>query len=506
MAPQQNSPPARPQLAVVVALLLLIAGAAILLCWLVRTQPASTQAGAASLDDCIADVAAGRPGAVARARAAANADWPAGLAAVAAMLDHDNWRVRAAGCELLAARRDGTLLALILPRASDADWRVREAAFGVLAPAPSDRPHRNTPLAERERVLLAWLAARDEAAEPPLLPELCELYASARHVEFGRPLIARCLRCHAGTEPKPPAAQQACAKCHPAVHQQWLASAHAQSLTHLHLTTIDPASRQAKAVDFGELRGIGCHECHPPPLPAAERAGRPSGPSPVSLPADAPRGSCALKRSRPADTAELCAPCHRHPYRQWRAWRAGDQPRRAIWPPGQLELHFRGDRRGCADCHMPPGRTPTGPGGRRDHGWAARRDHRLLAGGIDVRAEAEAVDGAADKPGRSARFVLTNLAGHDYPTGTRRRAVRLIVDRGAGAPVVLATLSPDRAGRRPDRFDPPLRPGEQRGLSWAAPPAAGTAPISYRLVYLRDHADPNAYRIEIVSGTVHAPR
>jgi hypothetical protein len=240
-----------------------------------------------ALADLIDELAAGHPGAVEAAKRAAAAEGPAAGPALAAMLHHAEPRVRAAACAILAGSPGEPWIAAVLPRASDTDWRVRMAAFEALSTARrlAEEPLRDTPLEERETVLLNWLDAHDAAAAAPLGPDLCELYAGDAAVEFGRPLAARCLACHAGTPPAPLAASEACGRCHAAIYEEWSGSAHAQSLSHLHLAGVNPETRQPEQMSFGEVRGMGCRECH---RPVAE----PSGP----LPRD--RGEVPARRPR----------------------------------------------------------------------------------------------------------------------------------------------------------------------------------------------------------------
>ena len=411
--------------------------------------------------------------------------------ALEAMLHHDEPRARAAACAVLAGRTDENRLAAILPRASDTDWRVRAAAFQALAAAGRLRgePLRDTPLDEREEILLAWMDARDPKAAAPLAPELCELYAGDRHVEFGRPLAARCLACHAGAEPAPFAASETCGRCHGRTWQEWSASAHAQSLSHLRLATVNPATRQPQQMDFGEVRGMGCRECHRPavepqaPIPR-ERAGL---------------TACPFRFRKEIAAADSCSRCHTSTAAEWRAWLAGPQPRLAVWPPGEVQADRRGDTRTCVDCHMPPGPMAADKT-EHVHAWAARRDVGRLQEGVAVRSEAEKGPGPFSASPQ-IRFRLINLSGHACPTGSRRRALRILAGPTGGEMRIVAELSPlagqacrgltaGRRGRLAPMGQPALAPGEAREFLIPAPAAAAT--VTIRLQYCRDVTDPAA--------------
>jgi len=425
----------------------------------------------------------GRPEALARARAAALAEWDTHRSRILDMLVHDHWRVRSGGCRILAQRNDPSLLPWLVPRASDHDWRVRDAAFGALdavRPLPTAAPMRNTPLDDRERVLLAWLDAHDAAAQTPLGPELCEVYANQPHLQFGRPLADRCLRCHAGAEPTPLGSNSRCAHCHGEVHAQWLRSAHARSLSHLALATVIPETGKVEWMTFDPVQGIGCLECHrvasPPEVPAT-LASRPTR-CPVRFRGDAP-------------AADACARCHASVDRQWRQWQQGPQPRKEAWPTGHVNMAYRGDTRRCVDCHMPR----TGEPGIRPHHWAARQSTPLLAQAVAVTITPLAREG--DR--RVIRLTLTNLTGHAFPTGSRRRAVKLFAGPETQQPLPeVVGLSPVRPGRRDTGLEPALGPGERRHYDIHVP--FHTAHVAYRLLYYRNVEDPNAYTIAFLAG------
>jgi hypothetical protein len=471
-------------------------------------SPAVDEKRPAALADLVAEIAAGRPEAVSQAKSAAARDWPAAAPVVWAMLGHDEPQVRAAACIILADHLDASGLAAVLPRASDADWRVRMAAFQALSAAQplGGEVLRDTPLDERETLLLQWLDAYDAKCGTAGLPsrglapatvstagqasratrlygtvlgsDLCELYAADRHLEFGRPLTDRCLACHAGAEPAPYAANDVCAGCHAAACGDWAASAHGQSLSHLRLATVNAATRQPEAMSFGEVRGIGCRECH-----RVEK--EPAAP----LSKDATGLAACPFRFRPDQKpADSCRRCHASTAAEWQTWLKGPQPRIATWPPGQIETDRSGDTRTCVDCHMPPdpagGEKPA-----RSHTWAARRDVQRLREGVS--ATLTVTRGVA-----APTLSLINLAGHAYPTGTRRRALRILAGPpGDEAPAVVADLSPVRPGRRLFAALPALAPGEQRGI--AVPAASGAPAVVCRLRYCRDASDPQALVVEI---------
>jgi hypothetical protein len=474
----------------------------VLVWWLMVSPPARRTRGE-SLADLVPAIAAGRPAALDAARRAAAQDWPAAAPTLVSMLHHDEPQVRAAACAILVGHTDEEWLAWLLPRASDTDWRVRMAAFQALASAGrlQGEPLRDTPLDDREAVLLAWLDAHDASSPAPLGPDLCEVYAGQRRVEFGRPLAARCLACHAGAaparepatarhvavpggdaaaSPAPFAAADACANCHGAIYQEWAGSAHAQSLSHLHLATVNPSTRQPEQMSFGEVRGIGCRECHRP-------AGEPAAPVPQDR---AGLAGCPFAFRTDLAAGDSCGRCHASTAAEWRAWLQGPQPRIATWPPGEVQTDRRGDTRTCVDCHMPA--RPAAGKDEHDHAWAARRDVARLREGVAVRMDAGPRDAA--EPG--VRLTLINLAGHAYPTGTARRALRVMA--AAAEATFMADLSPVRLGRPPHGRQPALAPGEVRDIRIGIGPDMET--LTVRLRYCRDVTDPAAAVTDIFSA------
>jgi hypothetical protein len=455
----------------------------VLLLALLALSGCAAEPATMTVPQAVAAVLADRPGAADALRAAASRDWPACARAIADLANHDDPRVRAAAVTVIAEHANDALLALIVPRAMDADWRVRAAAVATLAArgGPGDPPTlRDTPLEIREAWLAAWIKDHDERADPDLYPEICELVAGQKHLEFGRAMVDRCLDCHAGERPEPPAASEACARCHPDAGRTWAESAHAQTLSHLALVTVDAATREARPWDFGPLRGIGCAECHrvaranPLVDPAAERA-----------------GECPWIFSETEADEDSCARCHAAVQAQFEAWRAGPQPRREPFPPGRINLKARGDERDCVGCHMPADREGPPP-----HDWSARRDPAMLREGIDVAAVRDA--GAAAQEG--VRFTLTNLAGHATPAGTRRRGLQLWAGPEGGEMRLVAAMSPVRAGGALAESSPALGPAQQRTVFVEAP--AGASAIEWRLVYVRDVFEPARWSVDVTSGRV----
>lgn len=468
-----------------------VAGAVWVIWSLSRPGPIRPGTTLAELMDAIER---GQPNALARAKQLADRQWPQSRQAVQAMLSHDSWRMRAAACEILTTGRPGgEQVGVLVARCSDSDWRVRAVAFAGLSrvrPLPASAALRDAPLDSREQMLLAWLDAYDAKSADGLRAQLCELYADIAHTEVGRPIAAGCLRCHAGARPATFAAGDACARCHRQIHTEWAGSAHAQSLSHLRLTTIDPDWRQPEPMDFGEVRGLSCLECHRPD--PSQR--------PISTASTGPARACPFKFDRAAPPGKSCQRCHATTFGQWQAWREGRQPRRADWPPGQLDLDFRGDKRTCVDCHMRPA-SAGGGRGLPEHRWAARRDAQLLREGVDVRVVPAGGDGGE----RKARLVLTNLSGHAYPTGTRRRAVRIYAGPASREePGLIAAICPVRPGRVWSDTQPSLAPGEQRSYLLSLP--VDTAGVAYRLVYWRDQHRSDSQTSVIFSGAAPVGR
>lgn len=445
------------------------------------TARRETNGGDDPIDELLAKAADDprRVGPILLARAREN--WDEVRPHIPGMLSDDDPVVRVLGVRAIGEHREALWLAALVPRAGDVDWRVRRAAFEAMARfAPiDDMPARDTPVDLREETLLAWLGRGALPAREPVESALCELYAQPAHVVFGGELIARCAVCHEGPATSADVSAAQCAQCHADIHAQWSASAHANSLTHLHPATIDPATRELALFDFGDRRGMDCTACHL-----------------IESPRDEPMDDmCAfLFTPRRSDTAG-CADCHVAETEQWRRWGTGDRPHRIDWPPGQIVMEQSDTARSCTDCHM-PAQTGDDAAAFASHTWAARRDPAVLRSGIDV----DWLPARGDDPAHQPVLVLTNLAGHDMPTGSRRRAVDLTIAVDGGPPGRLLRLTPLRAGHSDDDSSPALSPGEQRIISLDLP--ADARSVAYQLIYVRNRFGPDGYSVAFDHGNL----
>jgi len=345
-------------------------------------------------------------------------------------------------------------VAELIVLASDTDWRVRAAAFVALGRiGPVQRtPLRDTPIDKRETRLLHWM----DQNRPELSAELCTVYAQPTHVRFSEVLVQRCLTCHAGPRPEPAHQPDRCAACHPTIHADWSGTAHANSLSHLRLPTVDTVTRQPGTYDFLDRKGLSCVACHEPRAQAVSQV---------------QKDACVS-----AFTTSSCTTCHASTGAQWEVWTKAPHYRQAVWPPGSVELIEDVEPQSCTDCHMPDG----------GHLWGARRDIQLLRSGIAIRIQEDG--------GSAVSLVLQNLAGHAYPSGGVRRSLELYVQVDDNPESLIATLADDAGGRtQTDKTQPALQPGETR--SFPIPHSAGD--VAARLVYIRNRFVEDSYQIEI---------
>ena len=342
---------------------------------------------------------------------------------------------------------------------------MRAAAYQALSRLEpiDDMPLRDTPIDQRERIMLTWL----DRVAPGLAGDLCEVYAQPEALRFGRTLVTRCLTCHVGPEPTPTLASKACADCHPAVYDQWKGSAHANSTTHLHLVTIDPVTRQQAMMPFDGQPGLACIACHEP------------------VTTHVPIKAGGVDPTCPATFRTVsCGGCHRQAQSEWDTWRSEPRYQRATWPPGSIEQAL-GEASACVDCHMH----------ESNHTWAARRDPALLRSGIQLSITLDDQDQVV--------VHLQNLAGHAYPTGTVRRAIALYVQLDDEPERLVATLADTSPTTEPaTKLTPALKPNEQRRYILPGSPLHITA----RLVYRRNRFEPDSYTTEITSATRSFPQ
>lgn len=437
-----------------------------------------------SLGDLLAAVENGKDSACESARQLLSRDWPGQQGMVLQMLQAPSANLRLLATQVLA-RQQNPCLPELLARCSDSDWRVRSAAFEALwriKPSGQPLPPRDTPLDQREKLLLAWLDQLPAENRPPgsVGDLLCQAHAMRPNIEVGPEMVQRCLQCHVGPSERRGISGGQCARCHQELSAQWGNSAHANSLSHLALVTVDPQTRTAGRVNFGQLEGIQCAQCH------ADR--RQASASEATSPG---KQGFTSQGSRQA-----CRQCHLPTWDQWQKWQQQPHARRLTWPPGQVEL-TKSDARGCVDCHMVRNSQT------RDHRWAARRDVDLLEQGLDLKAGVR-----TDPAGKQALHLeIVNLAGHEYPTGWPGRGLAVVVGFDAQPPEIVALLSPQVAGKIAPASQPALAIGESRAIDVAVPPAppgqgAGNRTATCRLIYYRDIWQPERYSAVILEREI----
>lgn len=415
---------------------------------------------------------------------------------VADMLRSARPEVRAAACAWIGRNPQPNLPALLVPRMSDADWRVRAAAFDAarrvsehlthrsaerVPHAPWERPPlRDTPVDQREDLVFAWINGlrRAELA----LPDHCELYAPAGgNWLVGTRLARSCLACHAPPDVYPSAAFERCADCHQQTHAEWAGSSHAQSATHLNLLRVDERTKQVERVDPGPRQGLVCTSCHV--VDAAPNSASPAITGTKNLPVP--------HRFKAGTAAALCAGCHAETQTEWQAWRRNPRPTASTWLPGEFTWDEEPDTRTCVSCHMQA--RPAPPGGLT-HSFASRRDATLMRGGLSARIEPPAA-------GRGAQLVLTNLAGHRYPSGTIRRALRIELryDNDDGNAAQRFTRLTDSMVPALLPTQPALAPGEQRRLDLPIP--SGASRVTCTITYERNQFESGAYELPLHTVT-----
>lgn len=386
--------------------------------------------------------------------------------------------IRAAACN----HAESSFLPAVFPRMSDNDWRVRASAFaavrrliGHLGNAPAEDPLRDSPVDQRERQILQWHALWNKSGDAP---RLCDLYA-AKHWLAGETLAAECLSCHAPPTGFVEADFADCARCHYPQHRSWFDSAHARSSTHLNLARVNQQTKLVERFDFKSHEGLDCVACHQ----VDERSN-------AALPTGTENSRVPHRFVRPA--AVTCASCHEDTHRQWQTWAAHPRPAMATFPPGEISFDGETPAKSCVDCHMPGDPVEQQSS---SHAFAARRDQAFMAAGLHARIEPAS-------EGRGAELVLTNLAGHAYPSGTARRALRIEVmfDDDPGTLQFLMRLC-EPLVPTPEPTQPPLRPGEQRRI---AMPSRAASRFTCIVTFERNYAVDESYEVEVarVSGSV----
>lgn len=403
---------------------------------------------------------------------------------LAAQLFYDDIpEVRIAACEIARCSAAPVWLAALLVRTLDEVPNVRRAAQAALAAkdlhVPTDPQAKSVSPSRAADGLTVIMDAMRRRSPDFVGLSACELWADTSWLAFPPSSGETCLTCHVGADRKPVAANEQCRSCHAAIHDEWIGSAHAQSLLHVRLPTGEVASGERVCVDFGDLRGLSCTECHSIATGGTTTRGA---------------GTCIHEFIANDPPEQACVGCHADTATEWRAWLGlNAQPHKAVWPPGDLQTSTR-DRRNCVDCHMRSASGGDLP--HRSHRWSARRDLGLLREGVHVAASIR-VDPQA---GRSFIATLTNTAGHEYPTGTCRRTVELLIAKPSGEswlPIArLGRIYPARPF--PADLDPPLRPGERRTL--VHPLATDANQIYYRLRYVRNRLNPQQYVADIAEG------
>ena len=206
-------------------------------------------------------VASGEANRLERAMGVIEEDWPEHSEVVYGLFGDEDWRLRVVACQLLPRGAGRVGLTAVLARALDIDWRVRACAYetlGRLTGVSLAVPLRDTPMSEREEMLLAWLGRVGDEFGGGVEGELCEVFADAAYLEFGKPMVDRCLECHVGSLRGSAEEVGSCVDCHSEIVREYAGSSHRQSLTHLQLRTVDSQTREPGYYDFGSLRGIDC--------------------------------------------------------------------------------------------------------------------------------------------------------------------------------------------------------------------------------------------------------
>ena len=248
-----------------------------------------------------------------------------------------------------------------------------------------------------------------------------------------------------------------CLNCHAPLENQ-------QPLTVTGLSGLDPlrpAGKENPAFDAElQKQGVTCVVCH---LQDGVIAG------PRGHAEDSPH---AVREVQGFGAAEQCAPCHQFPPPP------GSDVRR---PPSDTVGEWRrwqqqtGRSEGCIECHMPEVERPLIPDGKprrgRRHTFLGGRSADFLRSGLTVEAPRRGADGI--------EVPITNLAGHNNPTGEPARALEVgLTILAASGERALESIWLSRRIEVPELReldDTSLLPGETRVLHFHVPPDELTA-------------------------------
>jgi hypothetical protein len=124
------------------------------------------------------------------------------------------------------------------------------------------------------------------------------------------------------------------------------------------------------------------------------------------------------------------------------------------------------------------------------HAFASRRDPPFMRGGLSVHLE-------PPTSGRGPQLVLTNLAGHRYPSGTIRRALRVEFryDTDPDTTRRLLTRLTDSTVPTTQPTQPALKPAEQRRLE--LPLVNGASRITCDVTFERNQFQPGSYELPL---------
>jgi len=230
--------------------------------------------------------------------------------------------------------------------------------------------------------------------------------------------------------------------------------------------------------------GLVCTSCHT--SSSNSSASLPPGTEKLAIPHRFARGAAAVS----------CATCHPETQAEWDTWRRDPRPSASRWLPGEVTWDELPDERTCVSCHMQK-RTAKASG--LVHAFASRRDPPFMRGGLSVHIEPPTAE-------RGPQLVLTNLAGHRYPSGTIRRALRVEVryeTDAEGTKRLLARLT-DSTVPTTQPTQPALKPAEQRRLE--LPIVDGASRVTCEITFERNQFQPGSYELPLHTVTERISR